>query len=45
MHQPAVQVAFRTGYPIDETDWADVKALSERFGIPIPDDYRRFRCE
>jgi len=42
---PQWQVAFRTGYAVDETDWADVKALSERFGIQMPDDYARFGSE
>jgi lincosamide nucleotidyltransferase A/C/D/E len=42
---PRWQVEFRTGYAIDATDWADVKALSERFGIRIPDDYARFRSQ
>jgi len=27
---------------VDADDWADVSALCQRFGIPIPDDYRRF---
>jgi lincosamide nucleotidyltransferase A/C/D/E len=35
-------VRFHTGYPVDETDWADVSALCERFGIPVPDEYARF---
>jgi lincosamide nucleotidyltransferase A/C/D/E len=36
-------VAFHTGYAVDANDWADVSALCERFGIPIPDDYLPFR--
>jgi lincosamide nucleotidyltransferase A/C/D/E len=40
---PEWLVSFHTGYEVDANDWADVSALCERFGIPIPDDYRRFR--
>jgi lincosamide nucleotidyltransferase A/C/D/E len=40
---PRWLVAYRTGYEVDADDWADVHALCERFDIPIPDDYRRFR--
>jgi lincosamide nucleotidyltransferase A/C/D/E len=40
---PEWLVRFHTGYQLDETDWADVSALCERFGIPVPDEYLRFR--
>ncbi|MFB9525740.1 nucleotidyltransferase domain-containing protein [Nonomuraea roseola] len=40
---PEWLVRFHTGYAVDAEDWADVSALCERFGIPIPDDYQRFR--
>jgi len=40
---PEWLVRFHTGYEADATDWADVSALCERFGIPIPPDYRRFQ--
>ena len=40
---PEWLVRFHTGYPVDETDWADVSALCERFGITVPSDYARFR--
>ena len=36
-------VRFHSGYHVDETDWADVSALCERFGIPMPIEYLRFR--
>jgi len=36
-------VKFHTGYEVDATDWADVSALCERFGIPVPQEYMRFR--
>jgi lincosamide nucleotidyltransferase A/C/D/E len=39
---PEWLVRFHTGYQVDADDWADVSALCERFGIPVPDDYRRF---
>jgi lincosamide nucleotidyltransferase A/C/D/E len=40
---PEWLVRFHTGYELDETDWADVSALCERFAIPIPSEYSRFR--
>jgi lincosamide nucleotidyltransferase A/C/D/E len=40
--KPEWLVRFHTGYPVAETDWADVSALCERFGIPVPDEYARF---
>jgi len=40
---PEWLVRFHTGYPVDETDWADVSALCARFGIPLPSEYWRFR--
>jgi len=39
---PEWLVRFHTGYAVDATDWADVSALCERFGLAVPDDYRRF---
>ncbi|MBB6346954.1 nucleotidyltransferase domain-containing protein [Nonomuraea muscovyensis] len=41
---PEWLVRFHTGYAVDADDWADVSALCERFGIPVPDDYRRFQA-
>jgi lincosamide nucleotidyltransferase A/C/D/E len=38
---PEALVAFHTGYEIDADDRADVHALCERFGIPVPDEYRQ----
>jgi hypothetical protein len=32
---PEWLVRFHTGYQVDATDWADVSALCERFGIPV----------
>jgi lincosamide nucleotidyltransferase A/C/D/E len=40
---PEWLVAFHTGYAADADDWADVSALCERFGIPVPADYRSFQ--
>jgi len=40
---PAWLVRFHSGYRVDESDWADVSALCERFGIPMPGEYLRFR--
>ena len=40
---PEWLVRFHTGYQLGATDWADVSALCERFGIPVPREYLRFR--
>jgi lincosamide nucleotidyltransferase A/C/D/E len=40
---PEWLVRFHTGYELDENDWSDISALCERFGIPIPEEYARFR--
>ena len=34
------EVRSHTGYPLKETDFADVYALHDRFGIPLPAEYR-----
>ncbi|WP_425564000.1 nucleotidyltransferase domain-containing protein [Nonomuraea longicatena] len=39
---PEWLVRFHTGYAVDDDDWADVSALCERFGLAIPEDYRRY---
>jgi lincosamide nucleotidyltransferase A/C/D/E len=35
---PEWLVRFHSGYKLDETDYADVRALYERFGITLPDE-------
>jgi lincosamide nucleotidyltransferase A/C/D/E len=40
---PEWLVGFHTGYQADATHWADVFALCERFDIPVPREYLRFR--
>ncbi len=39
---PEWMVKFHTGYKQDENDYRDVKALCERFGIPLPEEYEVF---
>jgi len=39
---PDVMVQFHTGYDMDEDDYRDVKALCERFGIALPEEYMKF---
>jgi len=39
---PDWMVKFHTGYPLDENDYHDVKALCQRFGIEIPAEYNIF---
>jgi lincosamide nucleotidyltransferase A/C/D/E len=37
---PEWLVRFHTGYALKETDFHDVSALCERFGIALPAEYR-----
>jgi len=37
-----VMVEFHSGYELDENDYHDVKAICERFNIPLPDEYKKF---
>jgi lincosamide nucleotidyltransferase A/C/D/E len=37
-------VKFHTGYTLDENDYHDVKALCQRFGIPLPVEYEAFKA-
>lgn len=39
---PNDMVKFHTQYEPDEDDYHDVKLLCDRFGIPLPDIYKRF---
>ena len=39
---PEDMVKFHSGYELKEKDYKDVKAICERFGIPLPDEYRAF---
>lgn len=39
---PEWLVKFHTGYELDENDCHDVRLLCERFGIDMPDQYRKF---
>ena len=32
---------FHTGYPLSEQEFHDVYALHERFGVELPEEYRR----
>jgi lincosamide nucleotidyltransferase A/C/D/E len=38
---PEWAVEFHTGYELDENDFRDVKALCEKFSIPLPPEYNR----
>ena len=40
---PQWLVDFHAGYELDENDYHDVKALCQKFGIEIPEEYDRFR--
>lgn len=39
---PEEQVRYHCGYDVDENDWADVRALCARFGLPVPPTFARF---
>ena len=39
---PKWMVKFHTGYPLDEGDYHDVKALCQHFGYEIPAEYAGF---
>jgi len=39
---PNWMVKFHTGYTLDEDDYHDVKALCQRFGIEMPQEYEEF---
>jgi len=39
---PEWLVRFHSGYDLDENDYMDVRALCERFAIPLPDEFRKF---
>ena len=40
---PEWLVKFHTGYELDDNDWDDVRRLCERFQIPVPDEYSKFK--
>lgn len=37
-----VMIEFHSGYELDEDDYHDVKALCERFGVELPEEYQKF---
>jgi hypothetical protein len=42
MHHSTVAGEFHTGYAFDENDVRDAKALCQRFGIVIPEEYQKY---
>ena len=36
-------VKFHTGYELKESDYRDVSALCEKFGIDLPQEHERFK--
>ena len=41
---PDVMIKFHSGYQLDEDDYRDVKALCDRFGYNLPDEYAKFEA-
>ena len=39
---PEWAVKFHTGYPLDENDFHDTKAICEKFNIALPHEYEKF---
>lgn len=39
---PDVMVEFHSGYEADEDDYHDVRALCDKFGIELPEEYKKF---
>jgi lincosamide nucleotidyltransferase A/C/D/E len=39
---PEWLVKFHSGYQLDENDYYDVRALCERFAIPLPAEFLKF---
>lgn len=37
-----VMVEFHSGYELDEDDYHDMKALCDKFGFQLPEEYRKF---
>lgn len=40
-----VMIEFHSGYELDQDDYHDVKALCDRFGLELPEAYRKFEPE
>ncbi len=40
---PEWMVKFHSGYALDDDDYHDVKVLCQRFGIPMPAEYEKFK--
>jgi lincosamide nucleotidyltransferase A/C/D/E len=39
---PEWLIKFHSGYELDQNDYLDVRALCERFGFTLPDEYQKF---
>ena len=40
---PEYVVKFHSGYELKDKDFQDVSAICEKFGIPLPEEYSRFK--
>ena len=40
---PEWMIKFHSGYELKEKDFNDVSALCDKFGIPLPEEYNRFK--
>ncbi len=41
---PEWMLKFHSGYPLDENDYRDVKALCQHFSLEMPGEYASFEC-
>jgi len=42
---PEWMIRFHSGYELDEDDFHDVRLLCEKFNLPLPEEYNRFKHE
>jgi lincosamide nucleotidyltransferase A/C/D/E len=42
---PDVMMEFKTGYEVSDDDYHDVTVLSDKFGLPIPSTYKKFKSK
>lgn len=41
---PEWMIKFHSGYELDDTDYHDIKALCDKFSLPLPAEYLKFEA-